>query len=62
VASDAGRATYLKSVIAMLHGLSMKAFAEGVSEEADARLLWQLGMDGITGPWASAQRADLVSA
>jgi EAL domain-containing protein (putative c-di-GMP-specific phosphodiesterase class I) len=45
----------------MLHGLSMKAYAEGVAEAADAQALWKLGMDGLTGPHASALRADLVS-
>jgi len=61
VASDAGRATYLKSVIAMLHGLSMKAYAEGVSDDQDAQALWDIGIDGITGPHASTVRGDLLS-
>jgi len=61
VASDAGRATYLKSVIAMLHGLSMKAYAEGVSDAQDAQALWDIGIDGITGPHASTVRDDLLS-
>ncbi len=61
VAGDEGRANYLKSVVAMLHGLSLKAFAEGVADEDDALVLWRIGMDGVTGPWASARRADLVS-
>jgi EAL domain-containing protein (putative c-di-GMP-specific phosphodiesterase class I) len=44
----------------MLHGLSIKAFAEGVADPADAQALWQIGLDGVTGPWASARRGDLV--
>jgi EAL domain-containing protein (putative c-di-GMP-specific phosphodiesterase class I) len=60
VAGDEGRAHHLRSAIAMLHGLSMQAYAEGVENPADAQRLWQLGIDGITGPWASAQREDLV--
>jgi EAL domain-containing protein (putative c-di-GMP-specific phosphodiesterase class I) len=60
VAGDSGRANYLKSVVAMLHGLSMKAYAEGVADPADAQLLWQIGVDGLTGPWASALRGDLL--
>jgi diguanylate cyclase (GGDEF)-like protein len=60
VANDEDQANYLKSVVAMLHGLSMKAFAEGIVDEADARRLWKLGVDGVTGPWASAQRPDLL--
>jgi diguanylate cyclase (GGDEF)-like protein len=62
VAGDEGQASYLKSVVAMLHGLSMKAFAEGVTDEADAVVLWRIGIDGVTGRWASARRGDLVSA
>lgn len=58
---DAGRGNYLKSLVTMLHGLSIQVFAEGVAEQADATLLWQIGIDGITGPWASARRSDLVS-
>jgi len=60
VAGDAVRTSYLKSVVAMLHGLSMQVFAEGVRDEGDAVALRRLGVDGITGPWASALRADLV--
>ena len=61
LAGDDGRANYLKSVIAMLHGLSMMVMAEGVADPGDAEALWRIGIDGITGPWASALRGDLVS-
>jgi EAL domain-containing protein (putative c-di-GMP-specific phosphodiesterase class I) len=61
VAGDSGRSNHLKSVIAMLHGLSMRAYAEGVVEQADADALWQLGIDGVTGPLASSLRGDLVA-
>jgi diguanylate cyclase (GGDEF)-like protein len=61
VAGDSGRSNHLKSVIAMLHGLSMRAYAEGVVEQADADVLWQLGIDGVTGPLASSLRTDLVA-
>ncbi len=60
VAGDNGRVIHLKSVVAMLHGLSIQAFAEGVVEDDDARALWEAGVDGITGPWASERRADLL--
>ncbi len=60
VAGDDGRAIYLKSVAGMLHGLSIKVFAEGVADAADAQALWQIGIDGVTGPWASGVRGDLV--
>jgi diguanylate cyclase (GGDEF)-like protein len=61
VAGDDGRINYLKSVIAMLHGLSMKAIAEGVSDAEDAQALWRIGADAVTGPWASEQRRDLLA-
>lgn len=60
VAADMQRANYLRSVVAMLHGLSMQAQAEGVADEEDARALWALGVDAITGPLASRLRGDLV--
>jgi diguanylate cyclase (GGDEF)-like protein len=59
-AGDEARQGFLRSAITMLHGLSMQVFAEGVTGTDDAQCLWQLGVDGITGPWASAQRRDLV--
>ena len=49
------------SVVAMLHGLAMKVIAEGVVEAVDAAALWDIGVDAITGPWASRERVDLVS-
>ncbi|HEX6705991.1 MAG TPA: EAL domain-containing protein [Albitalea sp.] len=61
LAGDDGRANYLKSVVAMLHGLSMQVMAEGVADPADAEALWKVGVDGLTGPWASALRGDLLS-
>jgi len=61
VAGDDGRINYLKSVIAMLHGLSMKAIAEGVNDAEDAKALWRIGADAVTGPWASEQRRDLLA-
>jgi EAL domain-containing protein (putative c-di-GMP-specific phosphodiesterase class I)/GGDEF domain-containing protein len=61
IAGDAGRAHYLQSVVAMLHGLSIQAYAEAVADAADAQALWQVGIDGITGPWASGLRADLLA-
>jgi len=61
VAGDEGRAHYLQSVVAMLHGLAMTVIAEGVTDPGDAQALWRLGIDGITGPWASRRREDLVA-
>jgi diguanylate cyclase (GGDEF)-like protein len=61
VAGDDGRITYLKSVVAMLHGLSMKVIAEGVIDGDDAQALWNIGVDAVTGPWASGVRRDLLA-
>lgn len=58
--ADEARAEYLKSVAAMLQALAMRAYAEGVVEADDALRLWQVGIDGITGPWASTRRPDLL--
>ena len=55
VAGDGSRVNHLRGVIAMVHGLSMQVFAEGVTVAADAACLLGLGIDGVTGPWASAQ-------
>lgn len=60
VAGDEVRASYVKGVSTMLRGLSIMVFAEGITDVADARALWNLGVDGVTGPWASQMRNDLV--
>ena len=61
VAGDAQRTAFVHGSIDMLHSLSLRVYAEGVSDSADARALWGCGVDGITGPWASMLRADAVS-
>lgn len=55
VAEDAGRAAFLKGLVAMLHSLALQVYAEGVRHEADARSLWTCGVDGVTGPWVTTQ-------
>jgi diguanylate cyclase (GGDEF)-like protein len=61
VAGDLQRMHFVRGMIVLLHGLAVQVFAEGVMDAADAKALWQCGLDGITGPWASQERADLVS-
>ena len=51
----------MRGSVEMLHNLSLKVYAEGVADIADARTLWACGIEGITGPWASALRADAVN-
>ena len=51
VGSDPNRATFVRGTVTLLHGLSLQVYAEGVSNDADARRLWECGVDGQTGPW-----------
>jgi diguanylate cyclase (GGDEF)-like protein len=60
VAGDMQRMHFVRGMIVLLHGLAVQVFAEGVTDAIDAKALWQCGVDGITGPWASQERADLV--
>jgi EAL domain-containing protein (putative c-di-GMP-specific phosphodiesterase class I) len=53
VGADDNRADFIRGTVTLLHGLSLKVFAEGVVEERDAEALWECGIDAITGPWAS---------
>jgi len=48
----------VKGLVTMLHTLSVQVFAEGVSDAADARVLWACGMDGLTGPWVRLPRSE----
>lgn len=57
---DPARAGFLRSLVLMLHGLSLQVIAEGVSTEPESAAAWTAGVDGQTGPWASARRGDLV--
>ena len=54
LAADEARAGFVLGLVAMLHSLSMQVFAEGVADGATADALWACGVDGVTGPWASA--------
>lgn len=61
LADDNSRIAYLRNVVAMLRGLSMKVVAEGVVDDGDAQTLWRIGVDAVTGPWASDIRRDLLA-
>lgn len=56
VADDAGRAGFLRSLVLLLQGLSLQVIAEGVEDEAQASALWDCGLSGLTGPWATAHQ------
>ncbi len=60
LAGDTQRMHFVRGMVALLHGLAVQVFAEGVVDAVDAKALWHCGVDGITGPWASQERADLV--
>jgi diguanylate cyclase (GGDEF)-like protein len=56
VGHDDNRATFVRSTVTLLHGLSLAVYAEGVADEVDAKRLWECGVDGATGPWISSQK------
>ena len=60
VSSERGRADYVRGLRAMLNGAGLQVYAEGVATASDAHALWGLGLDGQTGPWASAACPDLI--
>ena len=57
VNADRGRASFVKGLVMMLHGLSLNVIAEGVGDALDAQALWACGIDGVTGPWVSTVTA-----
>lgn len=61
VAAEPQRADFVRASVELLHRMSLPVYAEGVIDADDAQELWRCGIDGITGPWASAQRPQSVS-
>ncbi len=58
VAGDAARVAFVRGMVIMLRSLSLKVYAEGVSEAMDAQALWDCELDGLTGPWVTASQRD----
>lgn len=58
--ADSARANFLRSLVLMLHGLSLQVIVEGVVTDGESAAAWTAGVDGQTGPWASTRRADLL--
>lgn len=56
VAGDAGRAAFVRGMVLMLRSLALKVYGEGVVDAMDAQALWDCELDGLTGPWVTAQR------
>lgn len=53
VAEDAARVAFVQATVGMLHGLGLSVYAEGVRDGADIPVLYQAGIDGVTGPAVS---------
>jgi EAL domain-containing protein (putative c-di-GMP-specific phosphodiesterase class I)/GGDEF domain-containing protein len=56
VAGEAGRAAFVRGMVIMLRSLALKVYGEGVVDGMDAQALWDCELDGLTGPWVTAQR------
>jgi EAL domain-containing protein (putative c-di-GMP-specific phosphodiesterase class I) len=50
VAGHEGRAAAVRGMVAMLHGLGLQVYAEGIDAAEDVGALWACGLDGVTGP------------
>ncbi|MDE2400706.1 MAG: EAL domain-containing protein [Burkholderiales bacterium] len=50
VAQDAACAAFVSGTTAMLHGLGLQVYAEGVTDVEDIAALMECGVDGVTGP------------
>lgn len=49
LAADEAVRGYASSLVALVHGLGLKALAEGIDDPDDLAALWLLGFDGATG-------------
>jgi EAL domain-containing protein (putative c-di-GMP-specific phosphodiesterase class I) len=52
---DAARAAFVRGMLVMLRSLALKVYAEGLRDGMDVQALWDCEVDGVTGPWATAQ-------
>lgn len=55
VSGDAARAAFVRGMLIMLRSLALKVYAEGLVDAMDVQALWDCELDGVTGPWATAQ-------
>jgi EAL domain-containing protein (putative c-di-GMP-specific phosphodiesterase class I) len=51
---DAAR-RFVAGSVALLRALPVTVCAEGVDDADDAAVLWECGVEAITGPWASSR-------
>lgn len=57
VSGDAARAAFVRGMVIMLRSLALQVHAEGLVDPMDVQALWDCEIDGVTGPWATAQAA-----
>lgn len=50
IAHDADMRRHAESLVALLRGIGLGVYAEGVTQADDLRVLWSIGFDGATGP------------
>jgi diguanylate cyclase (GGDEF)-like protein len=50
IGHDAAVRRHAEGLVALLRGIGLGVYAEGVSQPEDLRVLWSLGFDGATGP------------
>jgi EAL domain-containing protein (putative c-di-GMP-specific phosphodiesterase class I) len=50
IASDAHVRRHAEGLVALLRGIGLRVYAEGVAQPDDLQVLWALGFDGATGP------------
>jgi len=56
-AADESVRRFVSASVSLLRAIPVRVCAEGIATAADAQALWECGVQGITGPWASATRA-----
>lgn len=56
VSGDAARAAFVRGMVIMLRSLALQVYGEGLVDALDVQALWDCELDGVTGPWATAQR------
>jgi EAL domain-containing protein (putative c-di-GMP-specific phosphodiesterase class I)/GGDEF domain-containing protein len=49
-AHNDARANAVRGMVAMLHGLGLQVYAEGIDQAEDVEAMWLCGLDGVTGP------------
>jgi EAL domain-containing protein (putative c-di-GMP-specific phosphodiesterase class I)/GGDEF domain-containing protein len=54
LAADEAVRGYSQSLLTLIHGVGLKAIAEGIDEPQDLQAIWALGFDGATGAAVAA--------